>query len=54
VSSIDLAAAVTTRALADRSIDPAIVDELVLGITIPQHGSFFGPPTLVGRTASRG
>jgi acetyl-CoA acetyltransferase len=49
VSSIDLAAAVTTRALSDRSIDVDIVDELVLGITIPQQGSFFGPPTLAAR-----
>jgi acetyl-CoA C-acetyltransferase len=49
VSSIDLAAAVTSRALADRNIDPEIVDELVLGITIVQPGSFFGSPTLAGR-----
>lgn len=49
VSSIDLAAAVTTRALSERSIAPEIVDELVLGITIPQPGSFFGTPTLAGK-----
>lgn len=49
VGSIDLAAAVTSRALADRSIDPEIIDELVLGITIPQPGSFFGPPTLAAQ-----
>jgi acetyl-CoA acetyltransferase len=49
VSSIDLAAAVTSRALADRSIDVGVADELVLGITIPQKGSFFGPPTLAAR-----
>ena len=49
VSSIDLAAAVTSRALAERRIDPEIVDEVVLGITILQPGSFFGPPTLAGR-----
>jgi acetyl-CoA acetyltransferase len=49
VSSIDLAAAVTSRALADRKIDPRIVDEVVLGITVLQQGSFFGTPTLAGR-----
>jgi acetyl-CoA C-acetyltransferase len=49
ISSIDLAAVVTARALADRSIDVGIIDELVLGITIPQPGSFFGPPTLAAQ-----
>jgi acetyl-CoA acetyltransferase family protein len=48
-SSLDVAAAVTSRALADRSIDVEMVDELVLGITIPQQGSFFGPPVLAAR-----
>jgi hypothetical protein len=48
-SSLDLATAVTTRALAERSIDPAIVDELVLGMTIAKHGSFFGPRRLAAR-----
>ena len=49
VSSIDVAAGVTARALADRDIDVEMIDELVLGITIPQQGSFFGPPTLAAR-----
>jgi acetyl-CoA acetyltransferase len=49
VSSIDVAAAVTTRALAERSIDAAMIDEVVLGITIVQEGSFFGAPTLAAR-----
>jgi acetyl-CoA C-acetyltransferase len=49
VSSVDLAAAVTSRALSDRGIAPQIVEELVLGITIPQPGSFFGTPTIAGR-----
>jgi acetyl-CoA acetyltransferase family protein len=49
ISSLDVAAAVTRRALQDRSIDPAIIDEVVLGITIPQSGSFFGAPTLAAR-----
>jgi acetyl-CoA C-acetyltransferase len=46
VSSLELAAAVTQRALAERSIEVEMIDELVLGITIPQKGSFFGPPTV--------
>lgn len=49
ISSLDVAAAVTTRALADRVIDIEIVDELVLGMTVPQRGSFFGPPTLAAQ-----
>ncbi|MGV0806554.1 thiolase family protein [Mycolicibacterium setense] len=49
ISSLDVAAAVTTRALADRAIDVGIVDELVLGMTVPQPGSFFGPPTLAAQ-----
>ncbi|MEU1998225.1 thiolase family protein [Nocardia gamkensis] len=49
VSSVDLATAVTTRALADRQVDPSIIDEVVLGVTIPQPGFFFGPPTIAAR-----
>jgi acetyl-CoA C-acetyltransferase len=49
VSSVDVAAAVTIRALQDRSIDPGVIDEVVFGITIPQPGSFFGAPTLAAR-----
>ncbi|MFF3575171.1 thiolase family protein [Nocardia jiangxiensis] len=49
VTSVDLATAVTNRALADRGLDPSVVDEVVLGITIPQPGYFFGPPTIAGR-----
>jgi len=49
VHSLDLAAAVTTRALADRALDPAVLDGLVLGWTIPQPEAFYGAPTLAGR-----
>lgn len=49
ISSLDIATAVTTRALADRAIDVETVDELVLGMTVPQQGSFFGPPTLAAQ-----
>jgi acetyl-CoA C-acetyltransferase len=54
VSSIDLAAAVTTRALHDRAIPLEVIDEIVLGITIPQPGSFFGAPTLAARLGMPG
>lgn len=54
VSSLDLAAAVTTRALADRGIDPASLDGLVLGWTIPQREAFYGAPTLAGRIGAPG
>jgi acetyl-CoA acetyltransferase len=46
VSSLDLAAAVTARALADRRVDPAQVEGLVFGWTIPQRDIFYGAPTL--------
>jgi acetyl-CoA C-acetyltransferase len=54
VSSLDLAAAVTTRALADREVDPASLDGLVLGWTIPQREVFYGAPTLAGRIGAPG
>ncbi|WP_181068617.1 hypothetical protein [Nocardia nova] len=41
MSSVDLATAVTSRALADRSIEVGGVDEVVLGMTIPQPGYFY-------------
>lgn len=37
VSSIDLAADVTARALAGRQVEPGQIDGLVLGWTIPQQ-----------------
>jgi acetyl-CoA C-acetyltransferase len=49
VSSLDVAAAVTARALADRALDPAALNGLVLGWTIPQREVFYGAPTLAGR-----
>ena len=54
VSSLDVAAAVTTRALADRGLDPADFDNLVLGWTIPQPEAFYGAPTLAGRIGAPG
>jgi acetyl-CoA acetyltransferase len=47
LSSLDVAAQVTARALSERSIGE--VDELVLGLTVPQKQSFYGAPTLAAR-----
>jgi acetyl-CoA C-acetyltransferase len=53
-SSLDVAAAVTARALADRALDPTTLDGLVLGWTIPQREVFYGAPTLAGRIGAPG
>jgi acetyl-CoA acetyltransferase len=47
LSSLDLAAQVTERALGERGITE--VDDLVLGLTVPQKQSFYGAPTLAAR-----
>jgi acetyl-CoA C-acetyltransferase len=47
LSSLDVAAQVTGRALEERGI--GAVDELVLGLTVPQRQSFYGAPTLAAR-----
>src|SRR4051794_37358693 len=48
LSSLDVAAQVTERALRER--DGAWeIDELVLGLTVPQRQSFYGAPTLAAR-----
>jgi acetyl-CoA acetyltransferase family protein len=49
VSSIDLAADVTARALAARQVEPGQVEGLVFGWTIPQQDIFYGAPTLAAR-----
>ncbi len=49
LSSLDLAEQVTARAMGERSIDPETVDEIVLGLTVPQKQSFYGAPTLAAR-----
>jgi acetyl-CoA acetyltransferase len=46
LSSLDVAAQVTSRALEGSSWE---VDELVLGLTVPQRQSFYGAPTLAAR-----
>ena len=54
VSSLDLAADVTARALAGRRVDPGQLTGLVLGWTIPQPGIFYGASTLAGRIGAAG
>ncbi|HEX6207644.1 MAG TPA: thiolase family protein [Actinomycetota bacterium] len=54
LSSIDLAASVTTRALADRGIPAEAMRQLVFGWTVPQPGIFYGAPTLAGRIGAPG
>jgi acetyl-CoA acetyltransferase len=49
VSSLDLAADVTGRALAARGVAPEQIAGLVLGWTIPQPDTFYGAPTLAAR-----
>lgn len=53
-SGLDLAAAVTGRALADRGLDPAELTGLVLGWTVPQPDIFYGAPTLAARLGMPG
>jgi acetyl-CoA C-acetyltransferase len=54
VDSVDLATAVTSRALADRAIDLVRLDGLVLGWTVPQKQIFYGAPTLAARLGAPG
>jgi acetyl-CoA acetyltransferase len=54
VPSLDLAVAVTARALADRGVDPARFDGVVLGWTVPQQDIFYGAPTLAARLGATG
>src|SRR3569833_1001695 len=54
VDSLDLATAVTTRALVDRGIDPVRLDGVVLGWTAPQRQIFYGAPTLAARIGAPG
>jgi acetyl-CoA acetyltransferase len=53
VNSLDLAEQVTSRALAARGVQWP-VQELVLGMTIPQKESFYGAPTLAARLGFAG
>lgn len=54
VSSLDVAVAVTHDALAQRQFDVAQLDQLVLGTTIPQAGSFYAAPWMAARLGMPG
>jgi len=54
VSSVELAAQVARDALAKRSIDPADLDGLLLGMTVPQIDSFYGAPWVAGMIGAAG
>ena len=54
VSSLDLAADVTARALAGRGLDLAAVEEMILGWTVPQPDIFYGAPLLAARIGAAG
>ncbi|AJP05329.1 acetyl-CoA acetyltransferase [Streptomyces cyaneogriseus subsp. noncyanogenus] len=54
VSSLDLAAVVTDRALRERGIDRSAVEGLVLGWTVPQPALFYGATTLAARLGMPG
>ena len=48
VNSLDLAHQATARALEERGVEWP-VEELVLGLTVPQREAFYGAPTLAAR-----
>jgi acetyl-CoA acetyltransferase len=54
MSSLDLAADVTSRALAARQVEPGQLAALVLGWTVPQPDIFYGAPTLAARLGAPG
>ncbi len=53
MNSLDLAEQVTARALRDRAIE-WLIEQLVLGWTIPQKEAFYGAPTLAARLGFAG
>lgn len=54
LNAVELAAHVAKDELARRSIEPAAFDYAVLGMTVPQHHSFFGAPWLMGMIGAEG
>lgn len=52
--SLRFAADVAKRELARRNIDPAVFDYGVLGLTVPQQGTFYGLPWLMGLLGAAG
>lgn len=53
LNSVEMAAHVAKQELAKRSIDSDVFDYGVLGITVPQHHSFYGLPWLMGLIGAR-
>ncbi len=53
-NAIELAAGTTKNFLADRQIDPEVLQSLVLGYTVPQRHSFYGAPWLAGLIGAPG
>ncbi len=49
MSSLDVAVDVTKRALEQRRLDPARIEKIVLGWTVPQPQIFYGAPTVAAR-----
>lgn len=54
VSSLELAAQVGAEVLKDRKIDPASLDGLVLGLTVPQFKAFWGAPWVAAMMGAPG
>ncbi|MGO1166835.1 MAG: thiolase family protein [Janibacter sp.] len=54
VSSLDLAASVTTRALTDRGVEASGLAGVVLGWSVPQPDIFYGAPLLAARIGAEG
>lgn len=53
-NAIELAAGVTKNFLADRQLDPGVLESVVLGYTVPQRHSFYGAPWLAGMIGAPG
>jgi acetyl-CoA C-acetyltransferase len=54
LSSLDLAVLTATNGLRDRGVEPADLDQLVLGWTVPQPGAFYGAPTVAAHIGAPG
>lgn len=52
--SLKFASWVAKRAMAKRAIDPTVFDFGVLGFTVPQQGSFYGLPWVLGDIGAAG
>ncbi len=48
LNAVPFAADIAKRVLAERDISPQVFDSLILGLTVPQHHSFYGGPWLAG------